>query len=735
MDAQAAASDGQELQFLAYAYHESYELVQSVHWHVAITFLIIGFMNPDRAILMAASVPCITTGGLGIVRRRLHIMPDRIRARRLGSQIAWVSAVTTVPAANYLCSLCPELKPQAGFMLFYWLLFFTFATWLQINALTASAKQRVYVWLVVCNLATPSWSLLTEYEDACALAIVLSASILFGRAIEAHHRATFAFRLQAEAERLGDSRLNHVLKNKTCAASFLLERVCKQLEDGGGSGEGGEGGEGGDGGDGGEGSECGGGARPLAGMHVSWAAQLRSVQGMLHQNADWCHLRELFVQLQTGVYTPVSVLTDLRSIVERVAGRPVHGGSGASIVPTVRFEAGSPQRLQIDHNILMLCLEEAFSNIAKYADAALCPTVRLEVVDVREPAEDSSTSNRADVYEWLHVHVDSVNRSGMRALGSEECHQLMARGAKALRLSGLCRDDASASESLSDGIGLDSVKRACQAVGGEARLLAYTDEGGRAHTVVSLTLPAHTRRGRWATDACSTSDSRGSYDGWDDGDDSFTKSDSFNQSDSFINRSDAEDDDAAGSPSTSPNALRRTTVLDKVAGKGRFQGGVPRSRQPLCVAVDDDPFMREFFSAIFLELQVGTASGCPPRCPAGDLLDGLVLTSCSPRAHLRAHLVTATDGRWRPTGDIRERRRTSARQCSAKAAPTASSNCSTSARAAQSSATARCNMPLERLLMAVWQPKVILLDGHRIIPIERLRVSCGRPPDDLLMTS
>ena len=288
-----------------------------------------------------------------------------------------------------------------------------------------------------------------------------------GSALERQCRNSFHFRQRAEAERVGDSRLNHVIKNKACAATFITKRIEDTLEDTlrKRTGE----------------------APPFAAQSDEILAQLRTVSSILYQCSEWCHLRELFVQLQSGLYVSAAVLTSLDELITRVAGRPTHEGTAVRAIELTRSPS-CPAELLIDPSILMLCLEEAFSNIAKYSEPSEPTRIRLYLLDDSPyaPAASSAAANAATAPRMLHVYVDSLDRPGTCCLSPDECTSLMGRGSKRVATDG----SNGQRRLLSDGLGLDTILRACNAVGGSARLSSFTDAEARNHTRLHMVVPA-----------------------------------------------------------------------------------------------------------------------------------------------------------------------------------------------------------------------------------------------------
>jgi hypothetical protein len=192
-------------------------------------------------------------------------------------------------------------------------------------------------------------------------------------------------------------------------------------------------------------------------------------------------MREMFVQLQRGVYHSARPLTDLHALFNRFNERA-----------TLQLEA-CPRWLHVDGNILLLCLEEGFSNAAKYGDPSrpfvVMGKLTLEPVAsikqrLRKGLHNTPPGRVARGREaWLHVALDTVNAPGLDVLTDEMCEACMAEGVKGQALS------RSAGAYISDGLGLDCVRRATVATGGGAFLSTRKDPEGNFHTVLHCLLP------------------------------------------------------------------------------------------------------------------------------------------------------------------------------------------------------------------------------------------------------
>ena len=385
-----------------------------------------------------------------------------------------------------------------------------FAVWMHTWTLTLDERLMLHVWILGCNAVEPSRSRMTELEDLLVLLSVLAVGFFTSCALERSQRIAHERRrilaAHAQTERLGDSQLNHVIKNKTAGALFILDNTREELEGRTSRGE--------------------------VDRRVSGEVQERldQVKHVLLQCADWCHMREMFVQLQRGVYHSSRPLTDLTAVFLRFD-------------ESATFKLDNcPRWLNVDSNILLLCLEEGVSNANKYRDPnrpfvvtarlksgtkealisasrkANGPSeVKLDAIGESpvafprgrggggggdgdggardggggdaggggEPDEVAEAENGT----WLHVSLDNANADGVPTLTPATCEACMAAGVKG---NGDTKVARSSGSHISDGLGLDCVRRATLATGGAAFLSTYvehTPSGERGHTVLHCVLP------------------------------------------------------------------------------------------------------------------------------------------------------------------------------------------------------------------------------------------------------
>jgi signal transduction histidine kinase len=219
------------------------------------------------------------------------------------------------------------------------------------------------------------------------------------------------------AQMAADKRLNHVIKGR-CGSAISAINLYIQL------------------------------ARPHQAhdMPAEVAELLSQSVGHLQEAIEWCHRRQVFVQLEQKTYvsrpTPVHLETLLRSCLS----------PADSLSCDVRGE------LCVDVTALRISVDEIMSNALKYrrknstivVEACLVPPV-------------------------LRVRIINVNSPGAILLSPSECQQVMLPGYKARTC-----------HAMSDGLGLDSVTTALAAASGSVAL-----SQDRQHTTVEFKLPAY----------------------------------------------------------------------------------------------------------------------------------------------------------------------------------------------------------------------------------------------------
>ena len=280
----------------------------------------------------------------------------------------------------------------------------------------------------------------------------------------------------AEANRLADSRLNHVVKGLCGSAIGMLQALEYQLDE----------------------------QRSLSGRKAELL--IHQAREMMEEAASWCHKRQIFVQLEARTYVSVLSACDVCVQLKQMIG------SDGDV-------AGAAIFARIDMSIFGLIVQEAVSNARKYRRAEsrirvfaelIAQTEMAAATEGREGGGDTSTvdapsrgvvqqppspsltspplpsttpaataSAAASSDLALRVCIDNVNRHGQGLLTPDECKQAFERGTK---LTG--------STNVSDGLGLNTVAVAAAAVGGHAWLHSYRAGDSEAHTAFYFVIPA-----------------------------------------------------------------------------------------------------------------------------------------------------------------------------------------------------------------------------------------------------
>ena len=206
----------------------------------------------------------------------------------------------------------------------------------------------------------------------------------------------------------------------------------------------------------------------------------RALSVMLEQTIDsldeaiqWCHRRQMFVQLEEGTYTSRCTLCNLEDLLR--ASLAIDGDLGGEIDCS---EAALS--LWLDESVLRLVLDEALSNARKYREpqTPILITARLDqragIAGYGRAGYGAVEATTADGATFLDLAIINTNSVGVHVLGEEELVRVMQPGYKARRVS-----------AMSDGLGLDSTAKACTAAGGFAWL-----EMNNTQTTLHLKLPA-----------------------------------------------------------------------------------------------------------------------------------------------------------------------------------------------------------------------------------------------------
>ena len=93
-----------------------------------------------------------------------------------------------------------------------------FTLWMHTWALSMRERLALFSFVILCNTIQPPDQGMTKVEDVLVLLAVLTVSFLTSLVLENSQRISHRDRrmllAHAQTERLGDSQLNHVIKNK-----------------------------------------------------------------------------------------------------------------------------------------------------------------------------------------------------------------------------------------------------------------------------------------------------------------------------------------------------------------------------------------------------------------------------------------------------------------------------------------------------------------------------------------
>ncbi len=233
------------------------------------------------------------------------------------------------------------------------------------------------------------------------------------------------------ASRRADSRLNHIIKGKCGSSIQSLQLFEGALSDA---------------------------SPPLLARALPPAVVklLRGPITELRRAISWCHRRELFVQIEEGVYQSELSEVDFGTLLRALGCDRVHNGE---------------HRARVDVRPLEFSIEEALSNAHKYRSPG-SPIV----ADVDVAADGGG----------IGVRVVSQNQKGMPPMSHAECARVLVRGCSGEQHAGR---RSGTSSTPSDGLGLDSACKVVEAAGGRVHLSACW-EGTDAFTTFHVWLPA-----------------------------------------------------------------------------------------------------------------------------------------------------------------------------------------------------------------------------------------------------
>ena len=173
-------------------------------------------------------------------------------------------------------------------------------------------------------------------SEAMILAFGEATGFLCGCAISSDQQLLLATLEIANMNRRADSRLNHVIKGQCGGANALLSGLLKVLETQSGT---------------------------KATQEV--VTLVHQIKAMLDDAAEWCHSREVFVQLEAGTYQMSLSQMPLRKELQ------------SQVSAFGKVEA--MEEVIVDPNLVRLLVHEALSNAFKYAQQGTPIIVKAEL--------------------------------------------------------------------------------------------------------------------------------------------------------------------------------------------------------------------------------------------------------------------------------------------------------------------------------------------------------------------
>ena len=174
--------------------------------------------------------------------------------------------------------------------------------------------------------------------------------ILCGYAMDSDRQRLLATLQIASINRRADSRLNHVIKGHCGGANGLISALLVELEE-----------------------------EPDLRLLRLAQERLKEIQWMLDEAADWCHSREVFVQLESGTYITHLSKVAARSFLKAQAGT-------CSTVTSI-------DAVMVDHNLFRLLVHEGLSNAKKYCEPGTLIGVNASLEEGTTPVFDTGWSH------------------------------------------------------------------------------------------------------------------------------------------------------------------------------------------------------------------------------------------------------------------------------------------------------------------------------------------------------
>ena len=490
-DADASATQV-EGDFLSATFGDNYRLHQATFCYLLVWDI---FLTAAQHASVWSRVLVISFDLLRIpVRWYAHTQfPDEPHtARRVG--VHMLAAVELCNSATYLV-LVPAVSTSGLVLSGFCFLSVMYPSYLASLTMPWFARAPVLLLFLASSLLAPPSVAVAPTECAMLLLAGITAGALVSRVAEmasrlAHARG-HAMVAAARSASLADSRLNHLLKNQAAVVVMHATLALHELESSSVS------------------------APPTAtkrcfasddalklpppadvGPSVVFVEravrQLHAQQGVLKEMMSWCQARELFLQLEHGVYRSCRTPVKLPALLRKLAGGDAH------VVCSQQLQAS---HVSIDDTVLRIVVEEALSNARKYGAAgapvrvhATAPRGSALPAHGRPAALEKAPSPAGETAgEILQLTIDSTNAKGVPVLTAEQCAKAFRRGMRIAAAGDTSEgDDGSVLAAVSSGLGLDSVQRAVTAAGGTARLYTYSVPPAQ-HTAIEIRLPVDLR--------------------------------------------------------------------------------------------------------------------------------------------------------------------------------------------------------------------------------------------------
>ena len=385
-----------------------------------------------------------------------------------------------------------------------------------------------------------------SYVEQCERTVERKQAELRIARAEAAQKMLQEQKRKQQAQRSADSRLNHMIKGRCGTARSTIAAFLALHEQAFGS--------------------------PLTAEMIELREMLKRTIDSLGEAVEWCHRRQIFVQLEQGNYTSHRAACDVHGL--------LNAAIGSDGVVNVSADMAS---VSVDESVLRIVLEEALSNARKYrrVSTSIILSAFMEPVGTgSHPGTDADKSAQttdagadasgSDTGALFHVTVRNSNQANAVVLDADQLVRVMQPGFKTHMAS-----------AMSDGLGLDSILKACRGAGGFAWLSMDAK-----YTELHATLPVGPTSAHVQYSPAQGGDSADSH--------SFTATSGASPvSSSAISSS-------ATPISSSTTPIRSSTTTATGSSPTAQQGGASEATaRPVCIGLDDDELARRMLSVLF----------------------------------------------------------------------------------------------------------------------------------------